>query len=398
MDAVMVSQEMLQLGTARSVIRELFEYGKQRGAEIGMENVFDFSLGNPHTSPPSLIEEQAKALLSQGGIHGYTSAQGAVDARERFVTQINQRYGTAYHKDEMYLTMGAAAALTCVLRGLCCPEDEFVIFAPFFPEYTVFIQGAGGKVVTVEADVPQFQLNLQDFAQKLSPRTKAVLINTPNNPSGVVYTPETLQALSQILEAKSEEYGHPIYLISDEPYRELVYEGLHPLWVAQYYKDTIVCYSFSKSLSLAGERIGYVLVGREVSEGQQVYGALAGAGRAMGFVNAPSLFQQVCSHCSHLTSDLEEYRQNRRILLEGLGDCGFEIEPPMGAFYLFPKALEEDDNAFSIRAREFDLLVVPGSGFGVKGYFRLSYCVSRDKVERSIPQFRKLAQSYGVGV
>lgn len=392
----MVSQEMLQLGTARSVIRELFEYGKARSLEVGAENVFDFSLGNPNTSPPPEIAQKARELLETPNIHSYTSAQGELSARQRLAKEISSKSGRQYTAEHLYLTCGAAAALTCCVKGLCCPGDEFVIFAPYFPEYTVFITGQGGKCVTVEAEAPGFQLNLTDFVQKLSPKTKAVFLNSPNNPSGVIYSPESLKALGDLLRQRSAEYGHPIYVISDEPYRELVYGAEAVPWVADYYDNTIVCYSFSKSLSLAGERLGYFLVGDHVEDWETVYCALAGAGRALGFVNAPSLFQQVCSHNSHRTADLDFYRKNREILTEGLGSYGYEIPPAQGAFYLFPQALEEDDVAFCLRARDYDLLLVPGSGFGVKGYFRISYCVSRQTVEGSLAKFAELAKSYGV--
>lgn len=391
----MVSQEMLELGTARSVIRELFEYGRQRAQVIGAENVFDFSLGNPNTPPPPEINEKAISLLKENKtIHSYTSAQGELGARARFAEEISKKSGRSYSAEDIYLTVGAAAALTCSIRGLCCPGDEFVIFAPYFPEYTVFIQGQGGKPVIISADAPSFQMNLTELEEKITKNTKAVLINSPNNPTGVLYTRESLEKLGEILSRKSAEYGHPIYLISDEPYRELVYGDKKLPWVADFYANTIVCYSFSKSLSLAGERIGYILVGKEVEDSENVYWAMAGAGRALGYVNAPSLFQQVCSYYSHLTSDLDFYKTNRDILVAGLEECGFEITPPDGAFYLFPKALEEDDVAFSLKAREFDILLVPGAGFGAKGYFRLSYCVSRATIEGSLPKFKALADSY----
>lgn len=393
----MVSPEMLQLGTARSLIRELFEYGKQRADIVGAENVFDFSLGNPNTPPPKEINETAISLLQENKtIHSYTSAQGDLGARTGFAEEISKKSGRHYNPEDLYLTVGAAAALTCSLKGLCCSGDEFVIFAPYFPEYTVFVEGQGGKAVIISADAPSFQLNLPEFQEKINENTKAVLINSPNNPSGVVYTAESLKKLGEILEEKSKEYGHPIYLISDEPYRELVYDNKKLPWVADYYDNTIICYSFSKSLSLAGERIGYILVGDAVADKEEVYWAIAGAGRVLGYVNAPSLFQQVCSKYSHLTSDLDFYKTNRDILMKGLQDCGFEITPPEGAFYLFPKALEEDDVAFALRARDFDILLVPGSGFGAKGYFRLSYCVSRETVEGSLAKFRLLAESYGI--
>ncbi|MFI3254864.1 MAG: pyridoxal phosphate-dependent aminotransferase [Eubacteriales bacterium] len=393
----MVSEEMLALGTARSVIRELFEYGKERGKVIGEENVFDFSLGNPNCPPPPEIQAKARELLSVPNIHGYTSAQGDVGARTRLAQALSQKSGRTYLPEHFYLTVGAAAALTCCIRGLCCPQDEFLVLAPYFPEYLVFIQGNGGKAVIVPPDIPSFQVNFTAFSEKITPNTKAVLINTPNNPTGVVYDPQTLKKMGEILREKSAEYGHPIYLISDEPYRELVYQEEKIPWVADFYENTIVCYSFSKSLSLAGERLGYFLVGDHVADWETVYWAMAGAGRSMGFVNAPSLFQQVCSYTSHLTGDLDFYRNNRDILYQGLNSFGYEIQKPQGAFYLFPKALEEDDVAFCMKARDFDLLLVPGSGFGAQGYFRISYCVSATKVEGSLVKFQELAQFYGKG-
>lgn len=392
----MVSKEMLALGTARSSIRELFEYGKMRAEIVGAENVYDFSIGNPNTPPPSSVNELAISMLKENPnqIHGYTSAQGEIGARTRLAEELSKKSGRTYLPEQLYLTVGAAAALCCCLKGLTCPEDEFIIFAPYFPEYKVFIESQGGKCVMISPDAPSFQLNLEELAQKINKNTKGILVNSPNNPSGVIYTSETLEKLAVLLEEKSKEYGEPIYLISDEPYRELVYSEEKVPWVADYYKNTIVCYSFSKSLSLAGERIGYVLVGNHVEDWEQVYWAIAGAGRGLGYVNAPSLFQQVTSFSSHLTSDLQFYKENRDILVEGLKKAGFELSVPGGAFYLFPKALEEDDVAFCERAKEFDLLLVPGSGFGVKGYVRLSYCVSRHTVEGSLQKFMELGKSY----
>lgn len=394
----MVSKEMLALGTARSVIRELFEYGKMRADIVGVENVYDFSIGNPNTPPPDSVKELAISLLNEEKIHSYTSAQGDLGARSRLAEEINRKSGrsgeASYKAEQLYLTVGAAAGLSCTLKALTCPEDEFIIFAPYFPEYTVFIQGNGGKVVIVPPDCPSFQLNLEEFEAKLNKNTKAVIINSPNNPSGVIYTPETLEKLGDILTRKSAEFAHPIYLISDEPYRELVYTHEKVSWVPDFYKNTLVCYSFSKSLSLPGERIGYVLVGKDVDAWEEVYWAIAGSGRALGYVNAPSLFQQVVSKSSHLTSNLESYRTNRDILVKGLTEAGFTLTVPGGAFYLFPQALEADDMAFCQRAKEYDLLIVPGSGFGAPGYVRLSYCVSRATVEGSIPKFKALAESY----
>lgn len=394
----MVSKDMLVLGTARSVIRELFEFGKMRAEIVGAENVYDFSIGNPNTNPPNFVKDKAISLLNEEKIHGYTSAQGELGARTRLVEEINGKCGrvsgNGYKAENLYITVGAAAGLCCMIKALCCPEDEFVIFSPYFPEYTVFIQGNGGKVVTVSPEIPSFQLNLEEFEEIITKHTKGVIVNSPNNPSGVIYTAETLERLGEILSRKSKEFGHTIYLLSDEPYRELVYSEEKVAWVPDFYENTLVCYSFSKSLSLAGERVGYVLVGNHVEDWEEVYWAVAGAGRSLGYVNAPSLFQQVVSYSSHLTSDLEFYKGNRDILVKGLLEAGFELTIPGGAFYLFPKALEEDDFAFCERAKEFDLLIVPGSGFGAKGFVRLSYCVSRETVEGSISKFLALSESY----
>ena len=392
----MVNERMLGLGSARSVIRELFEYGKQRAAVVGPENVYDFSLGNPSVPAPDRVNEEAIRILQENpaAIHGYTSAQGDLTARQRLADSLNRRFGTDYGPDRLYITVGAAASLCCVFNGLTCPGDEFIVFAPYFPEYKVFIEGAGAKMVLIPPDVPDFQIRLDKFEAAITPSTKGVVVNSPNNPSGVVYTRETLEQLAAILTRKSEEYGHPIYLVSDEPYREIVFGGVEVPWLPHIYRDTIVCYSFSKSLSLPGERIGYVLVPQSITDGDLVYAAVAGAGRSLGYVNAPSLFQQVTSLCCELTGELSVYEYNCQLLVNALRGMGYEVPRPGGAFYLFPKALEPDDMAFSRRAKEFDLLLVPGSGFGAPGYFRLAYCVSTDMIRRSLPKFQALAQSY----
>ena len=392
----MVSERMLGLGTARSVIRELFEYGNQRKAEVGAENVFDFSLGNPSVPAPREVNEAIIRILQENpdGIHCYTSAPGDVGARRRFADSLNRRFGENYGPDEFYITVGAAAALCCVLNGLSCPGDEFIVFAPFFPEYKVFIEGAGAKMVMVPPEIEGFQIDFDAFEQRISAQTKGVIVNSPNNPSGVVYSRETLERLAAILEAKSAEYGHPIYLISDEPYREIAFSGVEVPWLPQIYRDTIVCYSFSKSLSLPGERLGYVLVPRTITEAEKVYPAVAGAGRSLGYVNAPSLFQQVTSLCCDLTSDIGIYEQNCNLLVRELRNMGYHVVQPGGAFYLFPRSLEADDMAFSERAKQYDLLLVPGGGFGAPGHFRISYCVPTETIERSLERFRALAESY----
>ena len=392
----MVSKRMLQLGTARSVIRELFEYGNQRAKEVGRENVFDFSLGNPSVPAPDAVNENAIRILKEQPevIHCYTSAQGDAAARQRFADSLNRRFGGNYTADQFYITVGAAASLCCVFNGLTCPGDEFIVFAPYFPEYKVFIEGAGAKMVLIPPEIEHFQIDFDAFEKAITPNTKGVVVNSPNNPSGVVYSRQTLEQLAAILEKKEAEYGHPIYLISDEPYREIAFAGVEVPWIPHIYKDTIVCYSFSKSLSLPGERLGYVLVPGQVTDSKEVYAAVAGAGRSLGYANAPSLFQQVTSLCCDMTSDLSVYEKNCELLVHSLREMGYHVAQPGGAFYLFPRSLEPDDMAFSERAKQFDLLLVPGSGFGAPGHFRLAYCVQTEMIERALPKFQALADSY----
>lgn len=392
----MVSQRMLQLGTARSVIRELFEYGRQRAAEVGAENVFDFSLGNPSVPAPAAVNETAIRLLREQGdtIHCYTSAPGDTGARQRIADSLNRRFGEHYTADELYLTVGAAASLCCVFNGLTCPGDEYILFAPYFPEYKVFIEGARGKVQVITPEIEQFQIDFTAFEKAVNCRTKGVVINSPNNPSGVVYSRQTLETLAAILRAKEALYGHPIYLISDEPYREIAFDGVEVPWVPSIYQDTIVCYSFSKSLSLPGERLGYVLVPKQTTDAVSVSAAVAGAGRSLGYVNAPSLFQQVTAECCDLTSDISVYERNCTLLTDALREMGYHVVQPGGAFYLFPRSLEPDDMAFSERAKKFDLLLVPGSGFGAPGHFRIAYCVQTEMIQRALPRFKALVDSY----
>lgn len=392
----MVSQRMLQLGTEHSVIRELFEYGCQRAAEVGAENVFDFSLGNPSVPAPAAVNETIRRLLQEqpDAIHRYTSAPGDAEARQRIAEDLNRRFGTDYAASELYMTVGAAASLCCVFGGLTCPGDEYILLAPYFTEYRVFIEGARGKVRVVPPETEGFQIDFTAFEQAITCRTKGVVVNSPNNPTGVVYSRQTLEALAAILRAKEALYGHPIYLISDEPYREIVFQGTEVPWIPQIYKDTIVCYSFSKSLSMPGERIGYVLVPRQAADSDAVYAATAGAGRSQGYVNAPSLFQRVAAECCGLTADISIYERNCARLTAALREMGYRVVRPGGAFYLFPQALEPDDLAFSERAKQFDLLLVPGSGFGAPGYVRLAYCVQPEMIERALPRFRALADSY----
>lgn len=392
-----LNERMVALGTSRSVIRELFEYGKQRAAVVGAENIFDFSLGNPSVPSPDEVNETAIRLLRETDpviIHGYTSAQGDLGVRKLLADSVNKRFGIVCGPDNFYVSVGAAAALCCCLNGLCNRDDEVIVFAPYFPEYKVFIEGAGAKIRLIPADTKAFQIDFEKFESAINPKTKAVIVNSPNNPCGVVYSHETCTRLAQILEEKSAEVGHPIYLIADEPYREIVFDGIEVPYLPKYYRNTLVCYSWSKSLSLPGERLGYVLVPDEVEEHELVYAAVAGAGRSLGYVNAPGLFQRVCAMCADMTADITVYETNRNLLYNGLRDLGFDVVKPDGTFYIFPKTLEEDDVAFCERAKQLDILIVPGSGFGCPGHARISYCVPTERIERSLPAFKKLAESY----
>lgn len=394
----MLNPSVLALGKKRSTIREIFEYGNLRAAQVGRENIFDFSIGNPNVPPPEAVQDALLDILrtqQPTAVHGYTSAQGAPANRKAIADNLNARFGTHYSADQLYLTVGAAASISICFKALtACPEDEFIIFAPYFPEYTVFIeQGAGAKCIVVPPQVSDFQIDFAAFEARLSPHTKGVVINSPNNPCGVVYSAETLSRLAQTLTRKSQEFRHPIYLISDEPYREIVYDDQPIPFAAQAYPYTLVCYSYSKSLSLPGERIGYVLV-PDVAEFSDLYAAVCGAGRVLGYVNAPSLFQQVAARCAGCTADLSIYAENRRLLYDGLTSMGYPCVKPNGAFYLFPRTLEPDDHAFCERAKKYDLLLVPGTDFGAPGHMRISYCVQTETIRRALPLFQKLAEEY----
>lgn len=392
-----VNARALELGTQRSVIRELFEFGKKRIAEVGAENVFDFSIGNPSVPAPDVVNETAIRLLKEMDpvvLHGYTSAQGDPNVRQMIADSIQRRFGYAARPESLYMSTGAAGALCGCLGGLLNPGDEVIVFAPFFPEYRVFIEAAGGTMKLIPADTEAFQIDFERFEEALSPKTKAVLINSPNNPSGAVYSEETILRLSKILKEKSAAYGQVIYLITDEPYREIAFSGVKVPFVPKYYPNTLVCYSWSKALSLPGERMGYVLVAEEMEEHDTVYAAVAGASRALGYVSAPSLFQRVCAMCADDTSDISVYEKNRDILVKGLREIGFSVVEPQGTFYMFPRTLIEDDIAFCEKAKEFNLLIVPGTGFGCPGHTRISYCVPTERAERSLEAFAKLAACY----
>ena len=393
----MVSEQMYTLGTKKSTIRTIFEYGQKRAAEIGVENVFDFSLGNPNVPPPDFIREAAVEILRHSDpmeVHGYTIAPGKPHVREALAADLKKRFGMEVSGKNLFLTAGAAASVTITVKALAEEGDEFIAVAPFFPEYRVFVEACGGKLVVVPAKTDDFQIDIAAMEASITPQTKAVIINSPNNPSGAVYSASVLQSLADLLRAKMREFGHPIFIIADEPYREIVYDGLTVPCIPHLYDNTIVCYSYSKSFSLPGERIGYILVPDTVADFAPVYGAVAGAARVLTHVNAPSLWQLVVARCAGRAADLSTYARNAALLYEGLTAAGFSCAPPQGAFYLFPKALEEDDAAFCERAREHDLLLVPGTDFGCPGYFRAAYCVRTEMIVRALPRFQKLADSY----
>ena len=393
----MVSEQMYKLGTKKSTIRTIFEYGQKRAAEVGAENVFDFSLGNPNVPAPDFIQAAAVDILLHSDpteVHGYTIAQGKPQVRGALAADLNRRFGMNITEKNLFLTAGAAASVTITMKALAEEGDEFAAIAPFFPEYRIFAEACGGKFVAAAAKTDDFQIDFAALAAVITSRTKAVIVNSPNNPSGAVYSEETLRHLAGLLRAKAEEFRHPIFIIADEPYREIVYDGLTVPCIPLFYENTIVCYSYSKSFSLPGERIGYIIVPDSVADFSRVYGAIAGAARVLTHVNAPSLWQLVIARCAGQTADLGIYARNAALLYEGLTAAGFDCIRPQGAFYLFPKALEADDYAFCARAREHDLLLVPGADFGCPGYFRAAYCVCTEMIERALPRFQKLAETY----
>lgn len=393
----MFSEEMLRLGQVRSVIRDMFEYGNKRAAEIGRQNVYDFSLGNPSVPAPDEVNIALVDLLQNEdsvSLHGYTSAPGDANVRLSIADYLNSQYGTEYTPANIYLTVGAAAALTVTIKALTEENDEIIVFAPFFPEYRVFIETAGAKCVVVKCDEKDFQIDFDALNSAITKNTKAVIINSPCNPSGVVFSEDTIKKLSSTLKSAAEKIGREIFIIADEPYRELVYDDITVPFIPNYYDNTVVCYSFSKSLSLPGERIGYILVNNKATHSSDLFDAVCGAGRALGFVCAPTLFQKLIPYCIGKTSDISIYKKNRDILLSNLSDFGFTVARPDGAFYLFMKALEADAGAFCEKAKQFELLLVPGDSFGYPGYVRISYCVSTEQIERSLPAFKKLAELY----
>ena len=393
------NSKMFGLGSKRSIIREIFEYSKTRAKEIGADKVFDFSLGNPSVPAPREVNDTIKSLLDTENsilLHGYTSAQGDANTRSVIANSIKERFGVDISPNLIYMTCGAAASLSISLKALVEDggNEEVIAFAPFFTEYRVFIENAGAKIVISKPEEKTFAPDLADFESKINERTKAVIVNSPNNPSGVVYTEETVKALAEILEKKSREYGRPIYLIADEPYRELVYSGVKVPYLMNYYKNTIVCYSYSKALSLPGERIGYIAVSPEMEDGMNIYLAICGAGRSLGYVCAPSLFQQVITRCADASVDINVYKENRDLLYDNLTAYGYECVKPDGAFYLFVKALEDDAYSFYEAAKKHEILLVPCDDFGTPGYVRIAYCVDKARVLGALPAFKALADEY----
>ena len=394
---VKLPDNVLKHGITRNIMRETFEYGNKRKAEIGAENVYDFSLGNPSVAPPKEVNDTIREILAgelSDSIHAYTSAQGAPDNRARLAASLEKRFGGKISPDDLYFTVGAAAALTVTFKALTMPDDEFVLLAPFFSEYEVFLENAGAKAVICPPDYETFMPDFDALDKCITAKTKGLVINSPNNPSGVVYTEEVIIKIAELLNAKSAEFGHPIFLITDEPYREIVFDGGKAPWVPSFYPDTIVCYSYSKSLSIPGERIGYIFVPQSVTDHDNIYASVCGAGRMLGFVNSPSLFQKVASLCDGLTADMSVYERNRDLLYNSLVEMGFDCIRPGGTFYLLMKSPIPDATTFCLDARKYDLLIVPTDSFRCPGYIRIAFCVETETIERSLKAFEALAKDY----
>jgi len=393
----MISKEMELLGKKRSVIREIFEYGNLRRSQIGAENVFDFSLGNPSIPAPEIVKTTMIKLLEEKdsvALHGYTSAQGAADVRKAVADDINNRFSADAKPELIYMTCGAAASLTITLNAIVNSGDEIIVLAPFFPEYKVFAEKAGAKIRIVKCRESDFQIDFTALEKAINTKTKAIIVNSPNNPSGSVLNEETIVELSSLLKKKSDEFDSEIYIIADEPYRELVYGDTVVPYIPNYYDNTIVCYSFSKSLSLPGERIGYIFVSPKVANCSDVYAAVCGAGRALGYVCAPSLLQYTVKEVLGKTADISIYEENRNIFYNALTEYGYTVVQPDGAFYLFVKSPEKDANAFCERAKKYEILIVPGDDFGYEGYIRISYCVATETIKNSLSGFKKLIEEY----
>lgn len=395
----MLNDKMIELGRQGSIIRAIFEYGNQRKREIGAENVFDFSIGNPSVPAPDSVKTALLDIIETTDpvlLHGYTSAPGDMGVRTAIAQSIERRFGVPSKPELVYMTVGAAASLTISLKAMLCEGEEVIVCVPYFPEYRTFIEATGGKVVEVMPDEKLFP-DFTAMEAAINERTKAVIINSPNNPSGAVYPREVIERLATLLRERSAEYGHPIYIIADEPYRELVWGDVEVPYVPCFYDNTIVCYSYSKSLSLPGERIGYIALSPTMENVKEMFAAVCGAGRALGFVCAPSLFQRVAARCVEEVSDLSVYAENRSLLYDALTAMGYECVRPDGAFYLFMKSPEADAYAFYEKAKAHELLLVPSDDFGMGGYVRISYCVSTEQIKRSLPAFEAVAKEYGLG-
>ena len=393
----MYTESLVKFGKVRSEIRDLFEYGMKRKAEIGEENVYDFSIGNPSVPTPQCVNDAIKELVDTSdsiSLHGYTSAQGDAMVRKTVADHLNKKYGAKVSADNIYMTCGAAAALSIVMNACMQPGDECLVIKPYFPEYGVYIERSGAKVVEVDPEDKTLQIDIDNVETAINENTKAIVINSPNNPSGVVYKKDKIEALCELLKKKEEEYGHPIFIITDEPYRELIYDDIELPYLINYYDNTFSCYSYSKALSMPGERIGYVVVSPKITNYEDAYAAICGSGRALGYVCAPSLWQKVVAKCVDATSDISIYKKNRDLFYNSLTEMGFECVYPDGAFYLFVKAMEEDSRAFSDKCKEHEILVVPTDSFGMPGYVRVSYCVETKQIEDALPAFKALAEEY----
>lgn len=392
----MVSETMYTLGSRRSCIRELFEYGLKQAKIVGRENVYDFSIGNPSIPAPPEVNEAFVSIVQERdslSVHGYTTAGGSDEARAAVAADLNARYDAKIRPQNLFLTCGAAPALIAAIRALAVEGAEIMAIAPYFAEYRPFVEANGPKFVVVPADREAFQIRFDELEARVTSHTQGIIVNSPCNPSGVVYTRETLERLGEVLRRKSQEYGHPIYILADEPYRELSYDGAEPPFIPNIYPNTVVCYSYSKSLSLPGERIGYVCVPDQAEDSQRLYAAVAGAARVLGHVCAPSLQQLVVAKCAAVRPDLKAYDRNRTALYEALTEYGYRCAKPTGAFYMFVQAPGGDAQAFSDRAKEKNLLIVPGGDFGCPDYFRVSTCVDYDMIRRSLPVFKELIET-----
>lgn len=395
----MIAEKMRPLVENNSAIRAMFEEGKRLAAIYGPENVYDFSLGNPNVPAPEAVNRAITDIVAEEVstmVHGYMSNAGFEDVRDAVAQSLNRRFGTQFHLENILMTVGAASGMNVILKTVLDPGDEVIVFAPYFMEYGAYVRNYDGVLVTVSPDTSSFQPNISELKEKITKRTKAVIINTPNNPTGVVYSSETLEQIAAVMKAKEEEYRTSIVLISDEPYRELAYDGVEVPYVTPFYHNTVVCYSYSKSLSLPGERIGYLVIPDELEDSKAVIAAATIANRVLGCVNAPSLMQRVIMRCIDEKVNVEAYDRNRNLLYNGLTGFGFECIRPEGAFYLFVKSPEADDRAFSEVCKKHRLLVVPGTSFACPGYVRISYCVSYEQIERSLPAFEAVAGEYGL--